>query len=202
MDTPSNTGKVPARRGKAVRLSKGQALKIINIHGHQVVDTWAFNADDLEEFVSLEHTRPMIGKIYIEKGDPLISNRRRPILIVEEDTSNGKHDTLIAACDIYRYNLLGCDEYHDNCTDNLNAAMRNIGLKAPECPSPLNLWMIIPISTAGEVQWGEPELKQGDYIVLRAAMDCIVVMSCCPQDMVAIHGGGAKPTDVEYEVLS
>lgn len=201
METNKNSGKVPARRGKAVRLSKGQALKIINTHGHQVVDTWAFNADDLEEFVSMEHTRAMIGKIYIEKGDSLSSNRRRPIVHVEDDTSASKHDTLIAACDIYRYQLLGCKEYHDNCTDNLRISLRSIGLKGPECPSPLNLWMNIPINAAGDVQWSEPELKQGDYVVLRAAMDCIVVMSCCPQDMVAIHGRGAKPTEVEYEIL-
>ena len=51
----------------------------------------------------------------------------------------------MAACDDYRYGLLGCKEYHDNCTDNLFAAMRQLGLRAPECPSPLNLWMNIPV---------------------------------------------------------
>jgi uncharacterized protein YcgI (DUF1989 family) len=30
---------VPARRGRAVRLVKGQAIQIINTHGQQVVDT-------------------------------------------------------------------------------------------------------------------------------------------------------------------
>ena len=37
---------VPARRGRAVRLDKRQAIQIINTHGQQVVDTWCFNADD------------------------------------------------------------------------------------------------------------------------------------------------------------
>ena len=45
---------VPARRGRAVRLYKGQAIQIINTHGQQVVDTWCFNADDLSEFMSME----------------------------------------------------------------------------------------------------------------------------------------------------
>ncbi|TAL82082.1 MAG: urea carboxylase-associated family protein [Candidimonas sp.] len=195
-------GTIRGRRGKALHLGKGQALKLINTHGHQVVDTWAFNPDDVREYLSLEHTRPIIGKIYAEKGDTLYTNKRRPILFMEEDTSNEKHDTLIAACDIYRYNLLGCKDYHDNCTDNLRAAMRQIGIDEVECPSPLNLWMCIPITPNGEVVWAQPSLKEGDYIVLRAAMDCIVAMSCCPQDMVDIHGKGAKPTDVSYETLS
>ena len=39
---------IPARRGKATHLAKGQAVKVINIYGHQVVDTWAFNAANLK----------------------------------------------------------------------------------------------------------------------------------------------------------
>ena len=54
---------VPARQGKAVRLSKGQSIKIINTHGHQVCDTWAFSSYDPTEFMSMEHTRPTIGTI-------------------------------------------------------------------------------------------------------------------------------------------
>lgn len=195
-------GTVPARKGKAIRLNKGQALKLINIHGHQVVDTWAFNPDDVLEYMSLEHTRPMIGKIYVEKGDSLYTNKRRPILVVEEDSSAVQHDTLIAACDIYRYNLLGCKDYHDNCTDNLRAAMRMLGYDKVECPSPLNLWMTIPIKEDGTVVWDAPNLKENDHIILRATMDCIVALSCCPQDMVDIHGKGAKPADVDYEVIA
>jgi uncharacterized protein YcgI (DUF1989 family) len=49
---------VPARRGRAQRLAKGQAIKIINTHGTQVCDTWAFSAEDLHEFMSMEHCAP------------------------------------------------------------------------------------------------------------------------------------------------
>ncbi|HVM85600.1 MAG TPA: urea carboxylase-associated family protein, partial [Candidatus Binatia bacterium] len=127
---------------------------------------------------------------------------RRPILILEEDTSPGIHDTLIAACDDYRYGLLGCKEYHDNCTDNLMAAMRQIGLTPPEVPSPVNLWMNIPVGPDGATQWGEPVSKPGDYVVLRAAMDCIVAMSACPQDILPINGAQRTIHDVHYQILS
>ena len=127
---------LPARQGRACRLNKGQAIKIINTHGHQVVDTWAFSAEDLHEFMSNEHLRPTIGTIFPTKGHHLHTNRRRPILFFEEDTSPGIHDTLMAACDDYRYGLLGCKEYHDNCTDNLIAGMRQIGLDAAGSAEP------------------------------------------------------------------
>ena len=38
---------IPARGGKAVSICQGQAVKVINTHGEQVVDTWAFNVADI-----------------------------------------------------------------------------------------------------------------------------------------------------------
>ncbi len=192
---------VPARRGRAVRINEGQAIKIINTHGEQVVDTWCFSAEDLTEFMSMEHIRPTLTRIFPRRGDQLVTNRRRPILYFEEDTSPGIHDTLMAACDDYRYGLLGCTEYHDNCTDNLRAAMRRLGLTVPECPSPLNLWMNIPVDSEGNTEWGEPVSKPGDYVVLRAQMDCVVAMSACPQDILPINGRQRAPTEAHYQVL-
>jgi uncharacterized protein YcgI (DUF1989 family) len=195
----SHTHMVPARKGKAVRLSKGQSIKIINTHGHQVCDTWAFSQDDPTEFMSMEHTRPTLGTIFPTKGHALYSNRRRPIMMFIEDTSPGIHDTIIAACDDYRYGLLGCTEFHDNCTDNLRAAMRAIHADLPEVPSPLNLWMNIPVKANGEIEWGVPRSKPGDYVILRAEMDVVVAMSACPQDILPINDG--KPVEVHFEII-
>jgi uncharacterized protein YcgI (DUF1989 family) len=192
---------VPARRGQAVRVAKGKAVQIINTHGKQVVDTWCFNADVLSEFMSMEHLHATIQGIIPAKGDALTTKRRPPILLLEEDTSPGRHDTIIAACDVHRYAMLGCREYHDNCTDNLHAALAQLDLRAPGCPSPLNLWMNIPVAPDGKIIWGEPLSKPGDYITLRAAIDCVVVMSTCPQDMIPINGAGCKPTEVHYRLL-
>lgn len=192
---------VPARRGRAVRLRAGQAIRVVNTHGKQVVDTWAFNAEDMGEFMSMEHLHAMLESVFPGKGDALVTNRRRPILVMEEDTSPGRHDTVIAACDVHRYAMLGCKGYHDNCTDNLRAALGQIGLRSDECPAPLNLWMNIPIGDDGRITWGEPLSKPGDHVTLRAAMDCIVVMSACPQDMIPINGADCTPTEVHFQVL-
>lgn len=192
---------LPARRGRAVRLKAGQALRIVNTHGKQVVDTWAFNAEDPDEFMSMEHLRGFIGSVFPKRGDALLTNRRRPILTLEEDTSPGRHDTVIAACDTHRYRMLGCTDYHDNCTDNLHAALAMLGFPKTETPSPLNLWMNIPIAEDGAITWGEPLSKPGDHVILRAAIDCVVVMSACPQDMVPINGADCTPVDCHYEVI-
>ena len=59
----------------------------------------------------------------------LVTNKRRPILTVVEDTC-GVHDTLMSACDIYRYQGLGVTEYHDSCTDNLHAGVHLLLLRS------------------------------------------------------------------------
>ena len=192
---------IPARRGKAARLNKGQSIRVINTYGEQVVDTWAFVADDLYEFMSMEHWRPTVQRIIPEVGDALVTNKRRPILTLTEDTSSGIHDTLMAACDSYRYGLLGCTEYHDNCTDNLFAGMRQLGLTPPEVPSPLNLFMNIPVIDGRRLDFRPPENKPGDYVTLRAEMDCEVAFSACPQDILPINGVACKVTDAHFEIF-
>lgn len=192
---------IPARKGKSVIVTKGQQVRIINTHGQQVIDTWAFNHADLTEFMSMEHSRAALSRIMAKVGDRLVTNRRRPILTLVEDTSPGIHDTLIAACDRYRYELLGCTAYHANCTDNLAAALAELDLTPPETPSPWNLFMNIPLQADGSLSFEPPVCKMGDYVLLRAEMDCIMAFSACPQDIVPINGIACQPTEAHFEVL-
>src|ERR1700733_10448346 len=147
---------IPARSGKAAFVARGQSIKVINTHGTQVVDTWAFSRSDISEFMSMEHSRATHHHMIPRIGDALLTNRRRPILTLLEDTSGGIHDTLIAACDRYRYQELGCTEYHDNCTDNLAASLAELGFASPETPAPLNLFMNIPWTSSGALSFEPP----------------------------------------------
>ena len=191
---------IPARKGKAARVGNGRCVRIANTTGQQVVDTWVFNAADLGEFMSMEHSRVAIGHIIPTVGDTFVSNRRRPIITLVEDTSGGIHDTLFAACDRWRYEALGCMGYHDNCTDNLVAAMAELGLVAPETPAPLNLFMNIPVIDGNRVEIRPPVSTPGSFVELRAEMDCVFAFSACPQDMLPINGSAMRPTEAHFEV--
>ncbi len=193
---------IPARRGKAALLQRGDHIRVINTHGQQVIDTWAFCLDDLTECMSMEHLRTTLGRINVTVGDPLVTTRRRPILRLIEDTSPGVHDTLLAACDRYRYELLGCTTYHDNCTDNLAAAMAALDLHPPKTPSPWNLFMNIPVQGDGRIAFEPPVCRPGDSVLLRAEMDCVIAFSTCPQDMVPINGVACTPTEAHFEIES
>jgi uncharacterized protein YcgI (DUF1989 family) len=192
---------IPARKGKAAQLAHGQYVKIVNTTGQQVVDTWAFNAADLHECMSMEHSRVALGHIIPTIGDTLVSNRRRPIATLVEDTSGGVHDTLFAACDRWRYQTLGHPGHHDNCADNLVAGMAELGLVPPEIPSPLNLFMNIPVIDGNRVEIRPPVSTPGSYVVLRAEIDCVFAFSACPQDILPVNGLALRPTEAHFAIL-
>jgi len=191
---------IPARRGVADRMKKGQTLRVINTLGLQVVDFWAFNAEDLAEPLSMEHTHVSLGKTIPEVGDSLVTTKRRPIVTITADTSPGIHDTLMAACDIYRYELLGAEGYHDNCTDNLGQALEAIGVTRKLQPAPFNIFMNVPVSNGSKLTYVPAIAKPGDYLELRADMDCIVAFSACPQDMIPINGEACVVQDAHYTI--
>lgn len=191
---------IPARRGKALRLSAGQSIEVVNTHGEQVVDSWAFSAADATEFMSMEHSRAGMLRIIPQPGDVLLSNRRRPILTLVEDTSGNIHDTMIAACDRWRYEGLGVVGYHDNCQDNLWAAMAELGFVIHETPSPLNLFMNIPVGPGGTVSFEPPVSTPGSSVRLRAEMDVVMAFSACPQDILPINGRACCPTEAHLRL--
>jgi len=192
--------RIPARHGIAVRIKAGDALKLINLHGKQVLDTWAFNADDLGEYMSMAHTRSRNSRIYVGRGDVLVSNHRRTILTIQEDTSPGRHDILLCACNLWIYRELGVVEYHRNCSDNLHEALAALGIAIPWTPSPCNLFMNVPVDGEGRLDRLPPSSRPGDYVLLRAAFDVVVAISACPQDITAVNAG--EPQDAELEVVS
>lgn len=207
--TPSQTREIPARRGIAVHVPKDHTIQITNTHGTQVVDTWAFTSGG--EYLSMSHTHASTHRLIPRTGDTLVSNLRQPMLTVTEDTA-AVHDTVIAACDPQRYRQLGAEKWeeHGSCAQNLVAALAQIngetdgtavygaGVTVDVVPQPLNLFMNIPFTEDGSLEFGEPKGRAGEFVRLRAERDLVVVMSACPQDIIAINGKG--PVEAHFAV--
>lgn len=190
---------LPAGRGVAIALRRGETLFLQNTFGAQVVDTWALSASDSSEYLSVEHTRRMTGHLYTKAGEQFWSNRRNPMLLLQEDSFPGTHDMLVACCDPWLYTHLGAKPGHANCRDNFLAALHARGIKTAQVPNPVNLWMNVPVA-AGELDITPPLSKPGDYVRLVAEMDVTVILSTCPMDIVPINGADCKPMPVHYAI--
>ena len=191
---------IPARQGRAIRMKKDQVLSVYNPKGNQVCDFFAIVENSPYEFLSMEHCRTALGRVYVTVGDVLVTNRRRPLIEITEDSSPGVHDILMACCDQPRYEQLGAHGYHDNCADNFRMCLDAIRKPIAHVPSPFNIWMNIPVAEGGDISWEPPVSKAGDVIRLKAHADCIAVLSACPQDMTPVNGASTQPSELEFEL--
>lgn len=182
-----------------MRVKEGQHVRVTCPEGSQVCDFWAFVDGDPSQFLSAEHTRTTMGKLIPQVGDRLYSNRRFPLLTVTEDTSPGRHDLLMSACDPRRYELLGHEGYHRSCAENLCLAMDDAGEVAHEIPSPFNIFQNVTIGTSGELEIVPPEVLAGQYLEMRAECDLLVVISACPMDIAKTNGPDGKTRPILLE---
>lgn len=197
----SESAIVDAGYGRAFRLAAGDCVQVTNPRGTQAVDTWAFHFGSPLEFLSMEHTRSVNSTIFVHQGMRLVSDRRRVMLTLLEDTSPGVHDTLLPACNDAIYRELGCKPTHRSCAGNLHEALMEMGLAVPFTPAPLNLFMNVPIAADGVLDRLPPVARPGDYVVLRAETDLVMVFSACPQDVTPINGAERRPTEIAVRLL-
>jgi uncharacterized protein YcgI (DUF1989 family) len=193
------TMEIPGAHGLAMPLAAGEAVRLVNTFGSQVVDTWALARHDTSEYLSVEHTRRMIANLFPRKGDFFYSNRRSKMMCLEADTP-GRHDMLVACCDKWLYQHYGCPPGHRSCRDNFLEALFAAGFDAHLVPNPVNLWMNIAVDPGGRIDILPPVSRPGDCVVLRALIDVVVVFSACPMDITPINGPDRTPRVVHAEL--
>ena len=198
-----NTVVVPGGRARAVHVPAGASVRVVNTHGTQVVDFWAIRADRPEIALSMQHSRIRWRNLRPKAGDEMLDEERSTMLTMLEDTSPGVHDTVIAACDPFRYAQLGAAPDHRSCCTNFAEALAELSIvRAAPVPAPLNLFMNIPWDMEGNITFEPTVSAPGDSVLFRAEVDVVVIASACPMDIVPINGpGGGTPVDVEL-VLS
>ncbi|KAH7126746.1 hypothetical protein B0J11DRAFT_549613 [Dendryphion nanum] len=171
------------------------------------------------EYLSLPHTRASSHSLVPQVGDTLLTNLRKPIMTLIEDTTEGAHDTLTAACDAYQYAALGVDapEEHGSCAENLVLALKELnakaGLKGTKAigaditvniaPTPLHLFMNAPVeldenaqskstgAKGAKLKIEEPQSKKRSFVRFKAERDIVIVMSACPMEIGKQNGGRA-----------
>ncbi len=191
---------IKAKSARAIDVLRGTIFSVVNTHGHQVVDTWAFCASDPSEYLSMEHSRSATYRLLFRPGDTLVTNRFRPIVTITADTSPGIHDTLHAACSAESNVFYGASATHPNCEDNLKGVMAERGVDLADIPCPWNLFEHAPADGEGVLRDEPSAAKAGDHVELRADMDIVLVCSACPSTVGDISDGEPRGVTIEVEV--
>lgn len=196
------TLEIPAQSGGWLEAKQGSLIRIIDIEGHQIADTFAVSLADKTEWLSPAHTRAVAARLFPKVGQVFSTNRYRPMLTFVEDHSPGVHDLLWRACDPLLYAAVGITDYHPSCNENFRKASAEIGWTPAEVPDPVNFFQNTPVSASGDLSSGTSPSVAGDYVTLRAEMDLVIIVAPCSWDVPGHPINGERCTGIRLEVTA
>jgi len=171
---------IPPRSGAAFRLKRGELLSVIDPEGEQVSDLVAYNADDIEEYISSGRSIDYASRLFLTTGDILYSSRSRPMLRIERDDV-GRHDFTLTPCSKDTFRIIYGDAHpHHGCQGNLERALAPFGVGADRIPIAFNVFMNVSVDGAtGEIKVLPPLSRAGDETQFRADMDLVIGLTAC-----------------------
>jgi hypothetical protein len=193
---------VPPRTGKAFEVRQGQFLRIVLPQGPQVIDLNAFNLDDPRERFSSSETRHQGGHLTVGHQLLSIPPWQRPMMTITADTVQHvpnergaiSHDVLYGRCSRqlrikrYRSDTPGCQE-------NIAEAIAEYQLTPMDVHDPLNVFMNTGLDSNDQLFFIDPDASVGDYLELRAEINCLIAISTCPG-----RSSGPEPHTVHFEI--
>jgi len=136
-------------------------------------------------------------RIDLRIGDKIYSDRDRPMLTLTQDTC-GRHDLMWQPCSGWVYkNRFGADQ--KGCTELLAEALAAFGYPQLDPVDPFNVFMNTKVHPDGRMEILESISKPGDYVELTAEMNCLCVLSTCPNEYAPTNGYRVTPLRVTIE---
>ena len=187
---------IPARSSIAFPVRAGQLLRVVDVEGEQVADVSFVVRDDPEEGLSGIVSTQFNSTVAFTAGHRLVTNRTRVAFTIEADTA-GPHDVLMGACSRASYLARYGVADHPNCKDLLEEAFARAGVRRTVSDT-FNAFMNVPVDANGGLSVQRPRSRAGDYVDLRAELDCLVAISACPADLSPCNG--YRPTSIGVEL--
>ncbi|MGD9656897.1 MAG: urea amidolyase associated protein UAAP1 [Methylocystis sp.] len=163
------------------KLTRGEALRLLNVAGNPGVSVFCWNAHDASERYNSADTVKVQWTSEMRKGRVLLSDMGRVIFSIIED-SCGAHDTIVGgstpASNRRKYGSAGLRSTRENFI--LAAGKHGLGVRdlAPV------ITFFAPVSIEdGRTTWRDGVVQKGDFVDLRAELDLIVAVSNCPHPL-------------------
>lgn len=187
---------VEARSGLNLLVKKGELIEIIDIDGQQVVDFFAVNQSDPNEYLSAGVTIDCNESLKVSTGDCIFTNHYNQMFTIIEDDVK-EHDLLHPCCRTEMYDhFYGTGENHPNCLANINKSLSDIYNIQNSEITPFNIFMYTKILPDGKLSVETPLSKAGDKIILRAEMDVLLAVAACSVSESNCNGGKCSPIKI------
>lgn len=173
----ANPVNVDAGTAGAIVVKRGQLLKITAQGDGAVASLFGFSLEEPNCWLSVHHTRVFSNSYLLGSGMRLVSNRRRPMLVLGKDSIK-KHDLLLPASTTA---WLAQQGYTDQkgCVEAVEEALQRLNIQVPKLPDPINLFMHVDLKRNGALVPQPNKTKAGDYIISRVVTDMLFIVSAC-----------------------
>lgn len=170
---------VPGGEVAAFRVSKGQMLAITDLDGGQPAGLFGVAANDLEQVLSPHHTRVFSNSFVLTLGMRLVSNRRRPMMVLGRSEPHLKHDLLMPLTEASRH---GEEGGGDAVRAKVAGAFAAAGCKPRKLADPINLFLDVGVGLDGALMPNGVSSKAADAIAFRVVMDAVLVVAAPASD--------------------
>ncbi|MCW3014424.1 MAG: hypothetical protein JWO02_1516 [Solirubrobacterales bacterium] len=186
--------------GYGLRVSAGQAFRLVTVERAQIVDLCLTSAEDPTEHYAAGTQLAWEGG-FVSRGNRIwgTAPRSRPLAACTADTLRPKDDASHARdhvshgahCNAHHW-MLYTGTHPRTCYDNLRAGFAMLGLHQRYVHDNMNIYQKTALDPhTGQYLEGLSDAEAGDYIEFYAETDLLVVVSLCPQGSGAdtLHGG-------------
>lgn len=199
---PVDAFTIPACEGRAVRVEKGQILRIHQIAGGQVGDCVFYNADDYREWFHVGQswaTNVILGTGTAKSFRHFYSKppRENVMLTVVADSYANHWGNMGGRCSTRLYERRDNLGAHRSCQENLAEALAPWGLTGDEVMDVFNVFMNVDLDADGGFAIRPTTVAADDHIDLRAEMNVLAAISACPADTSPTNGGKSAPLGIE-----
>ena len=192
---------VTAGHGGAFEVKRGQILQIYQVEGRQVGDVAFFNAHDFRESFHVGQTWAINVMLGLGTGRNYTHFYSKPprenvMLTVVQDTVGNHFGSMGGRCSRRLYEMRDNDHDHRSCQENLAEALAPYGVVGDDIVDVFNCFMNVDIEPDGRFTILPPTAEKGDHIDLRAEMDILGAISCCPREIGPVNDGRLKPLGI------
>ena len=180
---------IPAERGMAFEVKKGQVLRIYQVEEKQVGDCAFFNAHDYKEVFHVGNTLSL--NHWLDTGTAKAfthfyskAPRTNVMLTVLEDTVKNHSGHLASRCNRRTLEIRGQGSQQRSCQENLEEALAPYRITGDDIIDIFNVFMAAEFHEDGSYTLVNSTAQHGDYIDLLAEMDILAGISACPSDTV------------------
>ena len=165
---------VPGGEARSLAVGQGQLLAIRDLEGGQPAGLFAASPIDPTLFLSPHHTRVFSNSFVLRLGMRLVTNKRRPVMVLGVSEPHLRHDLLMPLTEA---SVRGETGGADALREIIARAFARAGLKPDKIADPVNLFLDVSVGLDGSLTPRGVSSRPGDAVVFRVVADLVVAVA-------------------------